>query len=192
MEARNRSSTFHKRSSKNEFRDDTSDSKRLDGRKRHRMTGSLLHSLLSSLSPCVVFILIMHPALGAPTLEQTELYSKIANRCRSIALDHWRHPTMQVLKKADVTLSKVELCNEGKYPIFTVHFRYDPRASTSSYFSPLYARMVAANGFWPFSFVDADDNVVINVSISPGHRLSISYEDYAPVRYSDRSVDQFD
>jgi hypothetical protein len=40
--------------------------------------------------------------------------------------------------------------------------------------------MAAANGFWPFSFVDASDNVLINVSILPGHRLSINYEDYGP------------
>jgi hypothetical protein len=40
-----------------------------------------------------------------------------------------------------VSPEQVELCNEGKYPIFTVHFRYDPRASTSSYFSSLYARV---------------------------------------------------
>jgi hypothetical protein len=162
--------------------------KQLDGigKKRRCVTGSLLHSLWGPLLPLVVFILMTRPAVAAPTLEQTELYSKITNGCRSIALAHWRHPTAQVLKKADVTLSKVELCNGGKYPIFTVHFKYDPRATTSFYFNPLYAKMAASNGFWPFSFVDADDNVVINVSVSPGHKLSIRYEDYASVRYSAR------
>jgi hypothetical protein len=52
--------------------------KRLDGigRKRRWMTGSLLHSLWGSLLPSVVFILPMHPAVAAPTLDQTELYSK--------------------------------------------------------------------------------------------------------------------
>jgi hypothetical protein len=146
------------------------------------MSGSkaLLHPLWVLLLPSVVFMLVPCLAIAAPMLEQTELYSKITNGCRSIALDHWRHPTEQILKKADVTLSKVELCNEDKYPIFTVHFKYDPRASRSSYFSSLYARMAAANGFWPFSFVDASDNVLINVSILPGHRLSINYEDYGP------------
>ena len=141
----------------------------------------MLHSLWNPLLPSVDFILMTCAAVAAPTLEETELYSKITNGCRSIVLDHWRHPTVQVLNKADVGLSKVELCNLDKYPIFTVHFKYDPRASTSSYFDPLYARMAAANGFWPFSFVDADDNVVIDVSISSTHRISISYEDYAPL-----------
>ena len=160
---------------------------------RHREKAALDDRQLASLAVGFpIAVCCLHSAYASGGCSADALYSKIANGCRSIALDHWRHPTAQVLRKADVTSSKVELCNEGKYPIFTVHFRYDPRASTSSYFSPLYARMVAANGFWPFSFVDADDNVVINVSISPGHRLSISYEDYAPVRYSDRSVDQFD
>jgi hypothetical protein len=119
-------------------------------------------------------------AIAAPTLEQTQLYSKSTSGCRTLALDHWRHPTAQVLRKADVTLSKVELCNNGKYPIFTVHFKYDPRGLTSSYFDPLYARMAAANGHWPFAFVDLDDKVIITISISPGHQLNISYEDYAP------------
>ena len=133
------------------------------------------------LLPLVFLILIRTgSAIGAPTLERAHLYSKSTNGCRTIAFDHWRHPTAQVLKKADVTLKKVELCNDGKYPIFTVHFKYDPRGSTSSYFNPLYAQMAAANGFWPFSFVDLDDNVIVNVNIFSGHRLNISYEDYAP------------
>jgi hypothetical protein len=136
----------------------------------------------------LLIIFPMGPAVAAPMLEETRLYSNSTSGCRSIALDHWSHPTAEVLKKADVAPNKVELCNQGKYPIFTVRFKYDPRGRTSTYFNPLYARMASANGFWPFSFVDLDDSV-INVGIGSAHELSISYEDYAasPASHSESS-----
>jgi hypothetical protein len=118
------------------------------------------------------------PAFAAPALEKTDLHSHLANHCRDVALDHWSHPTADVLKKAGVAISKLQLCNGGKYPIFTVRFKFDPNGQTADFFEPLYANMAVANGFWPFSFVDLEDDTIVNVGANRKRELKISFEDF--------------
>jgi hypothetical protein len=119
-------------------------------------------------------------AYAAPALEATQLYTAIAKNCEAVDLTHWSHPTFGVLKKATAKVTRVELCNDRKYPIFTVEFKYDPRGQTDSYFYPLFQNVAKANGYWPFSFVDATDAVILNVGVDGKRRLRLDYEDYAP------------
>ncbi len=110
-------------------------------------------------------------------LAATELYKKLVHDCRLIDLASWRHPTREVLLKAGAKIEKVELCNAGKYPVFTVEFRYDPMTATDSYFNPLYAHMAEANGFNPFSFVAKSFSTVINVRITGRQQVTVDYEE---------------
>jgi hypothetical protein len=111
-------------------------------------------------------------------LFQTILYANMTHDCRRTELSSWSNSIGKIFSINKVTVQKTELCNDGRYTIYTVHFKYDPRAQTSKYFHPLYAAVAQANGFLPFSFVDVDDNVIVNVRIDQKHALSISYEDY--------------
>lgn len=139
------------------------------------------HIRLSPLSGCVI-ALWAGTALASDTqrLADTELFLKIAQSCRSVDLRSWEHPTTRVLRDAGTRVESVQLCNDDHYPVYTVSFKYDPRTATSSYFHPLYTRMAAANGYWPFSFVDVADNVVVNVAVDKKHQLQISYDEYTP------------
>jgi hypothetical protein len=119
-------------------------------------------------------------AASATSLDKTQLYTVQTHGCQAIALQGWAHPTRRVLTTAGVGIAKVELCNGGKYPIFTVHFKYDPQGQTDDYFNPLYAKMAEANSFWPFSFVDLDDDVIVDVGVDSKHDLTIDYEDFTP------------
>jgi hypothetical protein len=129
-------------------------------------------SVLSSL-------LAFTPApVDAAGIKQSSLYTVIARACSAIETTNWKHPTRTVLQKDGVGIVKVELCNGGKYPVFTVHFKYDPQTATGDYFDRLYAQMAVANGFWSYSFVDVDDNVIIDVAIDNAHHLTINYENF--------------
>src|SRR5579871_3659596 len=112
---------------------------------------------VSSVSLLVSVLIFAQPA-GATPLAGSDLYTKIAHDCHSLDLSKWQHPTRTVMENAGVQIIKVELCNGGKYPIFTVGFKYDPQGQTDDYFDPLYANMAQANGFWPYSFVDTEDS----------------------------------
>jgi hypothetical protein len=112
------------------------------------------------------------------TLKKTQLYTNVTHDCTTVDLSHWSHPTRQVLAKSGVDLLGLQLCNGGHYPIFTVHFKYDPNGDTSDYFDPLYAQMAYANGFWPYSFVDIEDTTIIDIAIDKRHDLKISYEQF--------------
>jgi hypothetical protein len=126
----------------------------------------------------VLSICAITAAADPPPLNQTDLYTKLAHDCRDVALSSWSHPAKRVFQQSGTTLSKVELCNDSKYPIFAVHLKYDPRTQTSSYFHPLYTRLARANGYWPYSIIDLDDRVIINVGVDPHHEIDVSYEDY--------------
>jgi hypothetical protein len=128
----------------------------------------------------LLLVLSVSTAAEATSLDQTQLYTTQTHACHNIQLQGWSHPTRRVLTNAGVGIAKVELCNGGKYPIFTVHFKYDPQGQTDDYFDPLYAKMANANGFWPFSFVDLDDDVIVDIGVDSKHDLTISYEDFSP------------
>jgi hypothetical protein len=135
---------------------------------------------VSSVSLLVAGLILAQPA-GATPLAATDLYTKITHDCHSLDLSKWRHPTRTVLENAGVQIVKVELCNDNKYPIFTVNFKYDPEAATDDFFDPLYAKMAAANGFWPYSFVDLGDPVIIDIGTDKAKEsLSINFEEVDP------------
>lgn len=112
-----------------------------------------------------------------PLLKETQLYTKIATDCQPVDLQSWSHPTKSVLlKREGVTLVWVELCNQNKYPIFGVHFKYDPQGMTKNYFIPLYLNTLKANGNWPLSFVILSDDTIINLTLKGRSEISTRYE----------------
>lgn len=119
------------------------------------------------------------PALAAPLLEATALYKEIAHRCRALDLKQWAHPTKRVLDRAQIAISKVELCNNDVYPIFTVSLKYDPQGPNDAYYHKLFAEMAAANGYYSYSFVDPAWPIVINVKTAGKKEISVSYEDFS-------------
>ncbi|WP_298162650.1 hypothetical protein [Acidocella sp.] len=122
---------------------------------------------------------------AAPPLASTDLYAKTTHDCHSVDLSTWQHPARRVMEDAGVKIIKVELCNDGKYPIFTVGFKYDPRGQTDDYFNPLYAKVAQANGFWPFSFVDVEDSLIIDVGVDQTTKnLSVNFEEFSSVPVS--------
>ena len=113
-----------------------------------------------------------------PFLEHTYLYTKEVRGCHDVDLTNWIHPSKNILLKAGVKLYSVILCNNDAYPVYNVRFKFDPRTNTSDYFIPIYGRVARANGGRPFSFVDTEDAVIINVKPDKRGNITISYEDY--------------
>ena len=114
-------------------------------------------------------------------LAQTDLYTSIVHDCHDVNLATWKHPTRSVMEKAHLVPTRVELCNGGKYPVYHTTFQADPLSSlTDSYFHPLYADMIGANGGWPFSFVDDKYGELINVAMKGKHEITTSYDEFIP------------
>ncbi|MGY3882326.1 hypothetical protein [Aeromonas veronii] len=90
--------------------------------------------------------LLMLISANTPLLSDTRLYREVANNCKNVDLENWQHPTRRVLLERGVIFKKVELCNDGKYPIYHVRLPYDPAGQTQDYFNPLYVAMYGANG----------------------------------------------
>ena len=132
----------------------------------------------------ILSILLVHDSATAgaqaPILQQTQLYSTKTWDCRSIDLPTWIDAARKVLENQKIEVNKVESCNDHKYKIFTVRFKYDPRTQTNQFFYPLYSRMLNANGRNAYSFVDPLDGVIINVQSAGGDRISVDYESFQP------------
>ena len=127
----------------------------------------------------LVFLLFLPSlALALPALEETELYTKKVTDCHEVDLSTWQHPIRAVFKKADIKLKRVQLCNADRYPIFTVELTYDPTGQTKSYFEPLYWKIHAANGKWPYAMVATSDNLVLYISYSARNTVVMNYEQY--------------
>lgn len=139
--------------------------------------------LMLLLLPCMALALPELPAapqhVDLPELASTELYTRDAKDCHDVDLSTWRHPTRTVLEKSDIKVDKVQLCNGGHYPIFHVQLPYDPQGQTNSFFVPLYHRMKAANGKWPYAIVDTRGNTVVYVSYDKNGEIELGYEMYA-------------
>lgn len=78
----------------------------------------------------------------------------------------WTHPAKAVLKKHRLTVTKVELLRDRKYPVFHVaSWPYDPRSSqASSYFNPLLYDLAMANGKWAYRIEDDAERIGYAVS----------------------------
>jgi hypothetical protein len=128
---------------------------------------------------------MLAPARAEPTLAATQLYAQIARNCVAVDLSTFRHPTLDVLKKATIPVRRVELCNDKKYPIFTVGFRYDPNGPNDRYYSRLYSDIAQANAFWSYSLVDETFAMIANIAVDRRRQpsttnISIDYERFAP------------
>ena len=79
-------------------------------------------------------------------------------------IEKWRHPVKKVFERHKVSIKKLELYNNKKYPVFFVDFIYDPMSnSTKDYFNKLYYETLQANGFWDYCFYAITDNIKIKV-----------------------------
>lgn len=115
----------------------------------------------------------------AANLSDTALFTKIAHDCHTVDLIKWRHPTRDVLQAAEIRIEGVQLCNDGKFPVFTVAPKYDPRTATGDYYHKLYAKLAEANGWWSYALIDTVDNVVVEIKPRKQPRaLDIDYEDF--------------
>ncbi len=118
-------------------------------------------------------------ALDAAPLEATALYREKANDCRTLDLQTWTHPTRAVMRRERVDIHKVELCNGGVYPIFTVALRGEPLVRINDrYFNRLYARMAAANGWHSFAFVDPGRGVIVYVEVKGRTAIDADYDEF--------------
>ena len=127
---------------------------------------------------CLFAASVTQTALCAP-LEATTLYKDIAHGCRTLDLKSWSHPTRQVLERTKIEITKVELCNQDIYPIYTVRFVASPMLGVNDrYFNKLYIEMAAANGFHSFAFVDPGWDVIVTVDVAGKNEISISYYEF--------------
>lgn len=108
-------------------------------------------------------------------LYKTKLYKKSTNNCKRVNLKFWSHPTKNILKKNNVTLKWLELCNDKKYPIFGVNFKNDPKNVYDVSIENFYNDMYIKNGKWPLSIVATNNKTVISISKDKGEKI-IEYE----------------
>lgn len=137
------------------------------------------HSFIATLTMLTMLgspLLANEDGLIVPNYADTEL-AKEAKNCHPIDLTTWKHPTRQVLLKYHAKILKVELCNERKYPIFTVEAHYSlwtqpNQKQANSFFNELWL----ANGKWSFALVDKLDNMIYYVERVSKDALSWNYQ----------------
>lgn len=79
--------------------------------------------------------------------------------------EHWNHPVLEVFKRYNIYLYKVSYPKDGLCPAFYAKFKYspDPRGPASNTFKNAYAEILKANSNFPYSLVDKEDDLRINV-----------------------------
>lgn len=79
--------------------------------------------------------------------------------------ENWNHPVLSVFKEYGISLYKVSYSKDGTCPTFYAKFKYspDPRAPDAETFHKLYSDTLKANAYFPYAFVDEEDNMRINV-----------------------------
>ncbi|MCB1540866.1 MAG: hypothetical protein KDJ25_08450 [Rhodoblastus sp.] len=133
----------------------------------------------SSQLAAIVALTLTSGALHAAPLEATALYAEKTHACRTLDLATWSHPTRQVMESQRVDIQKVELCNGGVYPIFTVALPGEPLVRINdAFFNKLYVRMVAANGYHSFAFVDAGRGVIVYVEAKGRKAIETNYDEF--------------
>ncbi|MFO1168525.1 MAG: hypothetical protein U1E19_10485 [Rhodoblastus sp.] len=131
----------------------------------------------------IAWFALLPAALQAAPLEATALYREKARDCRAVDLGTWAHPTRKVMEGHRVEIQKVELCNDGVYPVFTVGLPGDPVVGINdSYFNKLHARMIEANGLYSYAFVDSARGVIIYVNMTAKREATIDYEEFDPAK----------
>jgi len=109
-------------------------------------------------------------------------FTQIAKNCVDVDLTTWKHPTRAALIDHEFKIKKVQICNDGKYPVFYGEPKGNPSApskNTNDYFAPLYESVLKANGRWPYSLVYQRDHWAVSVSANKGAPgLTINEENY--------------
>ncbi|WP_410210232.1 hypothetical protein [Aquirhabdus sp.] len=110
-------------------------------------------------------------------LSETRLFTEIAKDCHPVDLKNWSHPTLKVLKKYDLKLDALDLCNNDTYPIFYTVFKYDVSFNyepslmrNNHYFLPLEYDMARANSWHSYSIVDRDRKEMLNIKVNKKKR----------------------
>lgn len=94
-----------------------------------------------------------------------ESFTQIAKNCVDVDLKAWKHPTRAALIDHEFEIQKVQMCNDGKYPVFYGEPKGDPHSSYSyGYFIPMYESVFKANGRWPYALVYQRDHYAVSVS----------------------------
>ncbi len=134
----------------------------------------IFHTIALSIS-----LLLTSCAIAAPKLADTDWHKRRATQCVDVDLNNWKHPARKVLIERGAKISRLQLCNAGKYPVHTVDLPYDPQGQTQEYFEPLYMAMRTANGSWPFALVSTSDQVAIDVSCTKKGTAAAVIEGFA-------------
>lgn len=128
-------------------------------------------------------LFLARPALAqsAVTLANTDLYTKVAYGCQTIPLSEWHHPDRKVLESKRATIDRVELCNDRKFPIFTVQLKYDPRTSENqTFYDDFFLKLTKTNGWWSYALVDETDDLVFTVITDKAdHSFKIYTQSYS-------------
>lgn len=79
--------------------------------------------------------------------------------------ENWSHPVLLVFKQYGITLYKISYSKDGTCPTFYAKFKFspDPRAPDAESFHKVYFAVLKANSFYPYAFVDEEDDMRINV-----------------------------
>jgi hypothetical protein len=122
--------------------------------------------------------LLASQAMAYPALKDTELYTQKTTDCQDVDLATWQHPARTVLEKSGIKLERVQLCNQGRYPIFQGEVPYDPQGQTKDFFLPLYEQLRKANGKWPYVLVASNYGEMVYVSYPQDDSISLDYENF--------------
>lgn len=135
---------------------------------------------VTSILIAVSLTCVAQTAVAAP-LAASALYREKARDCRTLDLKTWAHPTRAVMERSRVQIAKVELCNGGVYPVFTVALPGEPLVGVNdAHFNKLYNRMIVANGYHSLAFVDAGRGVIVTIDMTGRRTADIDYEEFDP------------
>lgn len=119
--------------------------------------------------------------LNKPLKQYSKLYTNNSVNCKTVEVKKWTHPTANVLRENGLMISKLEMCKQGKYPIFFISEPTpDPRMgySNAQFYTKLMVKLFAANGTWPFALVLVDDNYIFQVTGGNNDEVEIDEDDY--------------
>lgn len=96
------------------------------------------------------------------------VYSKSSDASEKIIVERyeqWTHPILKVFKRYGIIPYLISYSSDGTCPTFYAKFKYspDPRAPNAAAFHQVYFEALAANSFFPYSLVDKEDDLRINV-----------------------------
>jgi hypothetical protein len=91
-----------------------------------------------------------------------------------INIDDWDHPTKAVIENNYMTLIKVELTQNKKYPIFYVKFSKNPQLFNKIVIEQAVKSIAEANEYWDFTLIDEEQKLQIDVDCSHTDKTLLS------------------